>query len=156
MSWDRHTGNLRSVPPVTKRETTHDRETPIERAGAHHGTTGPARVDFGYSWFWTYGHLLPAAALTTATQKEDRGMQLVGELERRSQEGYVSSFWVAVAYLGLGQTDRVFEWLNRAYEERAPALVYFTREPMFDSVRADPRFTALISKMGLEERLSRS
>ena len=29
-------------------------------------TNGPARVDFGYSWFWTYGHLLPAAALTTA------------------------------------------------------------------------------------------
>ena len=51
---------------MTKQETTHDRETPIERAGAHHGRTGPARVDFGYSWFWTYGHLLPAAALTTA------------------------------------------------------------------------------------------
>ncbi len=88
--------------------------------------------------------------------QEDKGMQLLGELERRSQEGYVSSFWVAVAYLGLGQTDQVFEWLNTAYEERACALVYFTREPMFDSVRADPRFTALISKMGLEEQLSRS
>ena len=88
--------------------------------------------------------------------QKDKGMQLLGELERRSHEGYMSSFWVAVAYLGLGQTDRVFEWLNRAYEERACALVYFTREPMFDSVRADPRFTALISKMGLEERLSRS
>ena len=41
-------------------------ETTIERAGAPHGTKGAARVDFGFSWFWTYGHLLPAAALTTA------------------------------------------------------------------------------------------
>ena len=51
---------------MTKQDTTHDRETPIERAGAPRGAKGPARVDFGYSWFWTYGHLLPAAALTTA------------------------------------------------------------------------------------------
>lgn len=36
---------------MTKQETTHDRETPIERTGAPHGTKGPARVDFGYSWF---------------------------------------------------------------------------------------------------------
>jgi serine/threonine protein kinase/TolB-like protein/Tfp pilus assembly protein PilF len=57
---------------------------------------------------------------------------------------------VAFIYIGLGQKDQAFEWLNKAYEARSPWLVFGLKiDPRYDSLRSDPRFGNLLRRMNL-------
>ncbi len=87
--------------------------------------------------------------------KKDKAYEFLGELEERSKKGYVSSFWTALIYLGLGEVDKSFEWFEKAYEERDGNMIYFTVPPIFDPVRADPRYQQLLKKMGLEHLIEK-
>ncbi|MGW8281795.1 MAG: hypothetical protein ACWGON_00730, partial [Gemmatimonadota bacterium] len=60
----------------------------------------------------------------------------------------VSPSAFALAYLGLGD-DRVFEFLNLAITERNPIVTHLPSMPIYDSLRSDPRFPALLARMGL-------
>jgi hypothetical protein len=51
--------------------------------------------------------------------------------------------------VGLGQTDRAFEWLQKACDERAAALMNVKVDPALDSLRGDRRFAALLACAGL-------
>ena len=69
--------------------------------------------------------------------------EIVGQTER-----YVSPYNVARAYAARRDADRVFEWLERAYEEHNPDLIELRTEPVFDTVRGDARFPALLRRVG--------
>ncbi len=84
-------------------------------------------------------------------RKEAEG--LTAELEQRAKQGYGSASWLARVYLGLGDTDKVFEWLERAYDEHNLSLFYIPSEPLFAGLRSDPRFIDLMKRMGLENLL---
>jgi tetratricopeptide (TPR) repeat protein len=67
----------------------------------------------------------------------------------------IPSAFYSIAYMGLGESDRAFEHLERAYEEHHLGLLVTISVPhgfdtKLDSFRADPRFQALVKKMGLE------
>jgi eukaryotic-like serine/threonine-protein kinase len=66
-----------------------------------------------------------------------------------SKHGYVSSYSIAEGYMRLGQKDKAFEWLEKAYQDHDSGLVSIAVEPMFDPVRSDPRFRAIIRRMKL-------
>jgi len=83
-----------------------------------------------------------------AGQKEE-AMKIVAELEERSRSAYVSGFAMACPYLGLGDREKAFEWLEKAYEERSTWMLPLKVEPMYDSIRADPRFAGLLRRVGL-------
>jgi tetratricopeptide (TPR) repeat protein len=76
-------------------------------------------------------------------------LSVLEELQRRSDSSYISPVDVATVYLGLGRTDKTFEWLEKAYEGRAYGLVLMNVDPRFDRVRSDPRFADLITRVGL-------
>jgi eukaryotic-like serine/threonine-protein kinase len=76
----------------------------------------------------------------------ERVLQEVVALERTE---YVSPFAMAQPYLRLGQYDRAFEWLERAYEERSNGMVYLAVEPVLAPVRTDPRYHDLLKRVGL-------
>jgi serine/threonine protein kinase/tetratricopeptide (TPR) repeat protein len=71
----------------------------------------------------------------------------LAELGLLSKRRYVSAFPVAWIYLGLGNKDRAFEWLEKAYQERASRLVYLKAERAFDPLRSDPRFVDLLRRL---------
>jgi hypothetical protein len=50
-----------------------------------------------------------------------------------------------------GDLARALDLLERAYEEREPNMPYIGCHPMFDSLRAEPRFLALMRKMNLPQ-----
>jgi hypothetical protein len=50
-------------------------------------------------------------------------------------------------YAALGDPGRAFQWLDKAYRDRASALVRLKAEPGFDSLRSDPRFQDLLRRM---------
>ncbi len=87
-------------------------------------------------------------ALAVAGRKED-ALRVLGDVQRISKERRVSPYSNALVYVGLGDKDRAFEWLERAYAERSPKLVYLKVEPQLDGIRSDPRFGVLMAKMGL-------
>jgi hypothetical protein len=61
----------------------------------------------------------------------------------------VPAYLIARVYLGFGDNDRVFEYLDRACEERYGYLAYIKVDPIFDSVRPDARFESLTQRIGL-------
>jgi hypothetical protein len=71
-------------------------------------------------------------------------------LKQQSKQSYVPASEIATDYARLGEKDFVFEWLQKAYVDRDFFLVFPATNPAFDSCRSDPRFTALLKKMGLE------
>jgi adenylate cyclase len=75
-------------------------------------------------------------------------LQSLDEMERRR---YVSRAARAYVYAGLGDRDKAFEWLEKAYQERSDALAWFRQEPESKSLRSDPRFAALMRKIGFNE-----
>jgi TolB-like protein/DNA-binding winged helix-turn-helix (wHTH) protein/Tfp pilus assembly protein PilF len=87
------------------------------------------------------------AAATALSRRRRDAEQLVGELLALSRRGYVSPALLAVAYVALGDRDRAFDWLERAYEERANLMMYFAIHPLFDSLRDDPRYATLESRI---------
>lgn len=75
--------------------------------------------------------------------------QLIAELQQLSQERYVSSYYLAIIYLGVGEQDQVFSYLEQAYEEHASFLAFLKVEPMFDHLRSDPRLISLMQRVGI-------
>jgi TolB-like protein/class 3 adenylate cyclase/Flp pilus assembly protein TadD len=77
--------------------------------------------------------------------------QALNDLNDLSKRHYVDPYLIALIYTGLGDKDRAFEWLGRAYEERSRGMTSLKVAPELDSVRSDPRFTALLKKVGLDK-----
>jgi DNA-binding winged helix-turn-helix (wHTH) protein len=61
---------------------------------------------------------------------------------------------LAVLHGDLGELDEAFEYLDRALEDRDPALVHLAVAPQWDSLRVDPRFNERLGRMGLRAALS--
>ena len=67
----------------------------------------------------------------------------------RGRREYVSPYTLAFVPLGLGETAEALGWLEKAIEERSLPLKWIGVDPLFDSLRAEPRFQALLKRMGL-------
>ncbi len=74
---------------------------------------------------------------------------MLARLQNVDKQRYVAPLYFALIYGGLGDRDKVFEALDRAYDERAEYLVYLPTEPLADSFRDDPRFPQLLRRLGL-------
>ena len=70
-------------------------------------------------------------------------------LHQMSSKKYVTPYGVALVYAGLGETDKVFEYLEKAYDDRSNWLIWLKLDPRWDSVRSDKRFTELVRRVGL-------
>jgi hypothetical protein len=57
---------------------------------------------------------------------------------------------IAKVYAALGESDQAFQWLEKAYEGHR-LLLWLKVDPEYDPLRSDPRFSALLRKMGLEK-----
>lgn len=71
------------------------------------------------------------------------------ELLQSSRRRPVQAAFIAGAYLGLGDKDQALAWLERAYAERSNDLVSLKVNPVYDPLRADPRFQRLLERVGL-------
>jgi TolB-like protein/DNA-binding winged helix-turn-helix (wHTH) protein/Tfp pilus assembly protein PilF len=73
--------------------------------------------------------------------------QRLAMLEQQAKEHYVSPYAFAVTYALMGDRDRSLENLGKAIDERYPSMVFVQIEPVFDSLRSDPRFAALLHRI---------
>jgi len=93
----------------------------------------------------------PTAALAhayAATGRKAEAQKILHGWLRQSENSYVSSYMIATVYAGLGEKDKAFEYLEKAYQERSSDLPYFLRADLrMDSLRSDPRFQDLVRRM---------
>jgi TolB-like protein/DNA-binding winged helix-turn-helix (wHTH) protein/tetratricopeptide (TPR) repeat protein len=75
-------------------------------------------------------------------------LQAIRDLQLLASRAYVTPYYFAMVHAGAGDNDEAFRWLEKAYEERSPFLVYLRTEPRLDSLRADSRYRALLRRVG--------
>jgi serine/threonine-protein kinase len=95
-----------------------------------------------------------AAALGHAcavSGKKARAESVIAELTQQSSQRYVAPVEIAVIYVGLGEKEQAFEWLEKAYRDHSPWLIWLNVDPRFDKLHSDPRFADLLRRMGLPQ-----
>jgi TolB-like protein/Flp pilus assembly protein TadD len=75
----------------------------------------------------------------------------IDALNKRALDGYVAPFNLAIIYLGLGDHQRALSRLDEAYVAHSQLLGLLKMDRIFDPLRPDPRFTALLRKVGLDK-----
>jgi tetratricopeptide (TPR) repeat protein len=97
----------------------------------------------------THAFLAHAFALGGRT---DDALRELGALQERGQQGYVPAFDYAVVFVGLGRTDEVFFWLDRALAEHS--IRPYLMDATFDPIRSDPRYQRVLKAMNLPQGVS--
>jgi len=92
---------------------------------------------------------LEAMTLAAAGQK-DIAQEMLGVILRRSAHEYISPVSIAYICTALGDFNAAFGHLDRAIHDRDPNILGLKSNPIFDALREDPRYHALLRKMQLE------
>ena len=91
------------------------------------------------------------AHIYAASGRETEARQILAEFQKLSEHSYVQATDLALVHAGLGDKDKAFAWLDKAYEERSFGLINLKVEPRFDSLHSDPRFADLLRRIGLTQ-----
>ena len=76
-----------------------------------------------------------------------RAMTTLEELKKKSLGGEVAPFNLALVYLGLGDRARALDYLEQAFAAASEMLVWLKVDRMYDPLRSEPRFMALMKRM---------
>lgn len=78
--------------------------------------------------------------------------KILSDLLRQSKKNYVSPYMIGTVYAGLGNKEKAFEFLDKAYREKSPDIPYFLKGDLrLDALRSDPRFQDLLRRVGLSQ-----
>ena len=128
-----HTGLARSLEALGRFD-----EARVEYEEGRRLSSGIASPSFGL------------AHLAAASGNEAEARRLLGELIEGRATSVVSAWGIAVLHASLGDIEETFKWLEVAVEERSPGLILLRVHPRLDPIRNDPRYHALVRRVGLE------
>jgi tetratricopeptide (TPR) repeat protein len=98
----------------------------------------------GYSWF-----VSTLGGAYAQLGDESRARQILATLEERSQRENVPPLFFALVHMALDQKEQALEFLEMAFEERGPNMVSLHYYPPWDDLRSEPRFIALVERVGI-------
>ena len=78
--------------------------------------------------------------------------EMLDDLTKLAQHKYVAPQFFAGIHIGLGESDRAMEYLEKSYEEHSHWLIYLHIDPSMDPLRDQPRFQDLLQRVGLPPR----
>jgi TolB-like protein/Tfp pilus assembly protein PilF len=93
---------------------------------------------------WYQGYLGYAYAISGDRAKAEQALR---ELEELARQQYVSPTAFATIYLGLGQNEKCLDWLEKSYKQQDSACWYLKIDQIYDNVRTESRFQALVQKV---------
>ena len=76
------------------------------------------------------------------------GVKVLEQMKKLSASVYISPIDLSLVYAELGDMDQSYAWFKKGYEDESEEIIFFHVEPVFDTVRHDPRFTELVRKAG--------
>ena len=94
-----------------------------------------------------------ALACAIASESIDAGLKMLNELQTETETKFVSPYTIATIHAGLGNTDEVFNWLNKAVDSKSVWLIHlhFSADPRFNPYKSDIRFSDLLNKIHLTD-----
>jgi serine/threonine protein kinase/Tfp pilus assembly protein PilF len=81
--------------------------------------------------------------------RKDEALKILDQLKQLSKQRFVYAYGVALVYVGLGDKDQAFQWLEKSFQDHEARINRLKVDPLFDSVRSDPRYADLIHRIGL-------
>ena len=84
-----------------------------------------------------------------ALNRREEADEILARLEGESRQQYVRAEYLAMGHAAVGDFDRAFEALERAYQTRSAGLIYLHLDPGYEPLRADPRYKELVRRIGL-------
>jgi serine/threonine-protein kinase len=81
--------------------------------------------------------------------RADRARELLAELEQTAEQTFVPCYYIAAIHSGSEERELTLEWLEKACEQRESWMVFLNIDPIWDRFRSEPRFQALVRKVGL-------
>jgi len=81
--------------------------------------------------------------------QRSQALRVLDQLRTASKQRYVPALSFAIVYVGLGEKEQAFLWLEKAYDERTNSLAYLNVQATWDPLRSDPRFADLVRRIGL-------
>jgi len=106
----------------------------MERAVALTPGLGRVKADLGYSY--------------AAVGNKDKAREILNEFLKLFRPASFPAFMIAEVYIGLGDRHNALEWLHRALDQKDLAP-FLSCDPVFDPLRADPRFSAVLKRANL-------
>ena len=94
---------------------------------------------------------LLAAATYAKVGRTEEARRMVEEIERTWQPGSSLSVFIAAVHARLGEKDPAFEWLEKAFHDRVGFLINFKSHPLWEELRGDPRYHALVKRIGIPD-----
>jgi len=92
----------------------------------------------------------PIRAFCLAVEgRKEEALALVEKVQRAAPGTFIHSTYIANTYAILGQREKMYEWLDRAYADRDGMLLYATKQGCYRRYRSEPRFAALVQKLGV-------
>ena len=98
----------------------------------------------------SHGATLPLLSLAHALASagaSDSARRVLAGVEAKTAGGYLPSYETAKVHLALGDRDAALRWLERAFEERSHSMAFLRVDPQLAALRAEPRFTRLVSRV---------
>ncbi|HZB45549.1 MAG TPA: winged helix-turn-helix domain-containing protein [Pyrinomonadaceae bacterium] len=83
--------------------------------------------------------------------RKGEAAKVLKELLELNERRYVTPAALAYVHIGLGDKDRAFVWLEKAYQEHSNFIAYLKVVPVVDPLRSDPRFADLVRRVGLPQ-----
>jgi tetratricopeptide (TPR) repeat protein len=104
-----------------------------------------ATLKYGKEYLSWFGYALALSGDTASAR------QILEELEEIRTHGLASADDIARVHIALGQLDQAFEWLDRAFDERALFIIYLNVHPSYEPLRADERYRLCLERLGLSD-----
>ncbi|MDQ2974275.1 MAG: tetratricopeptide repeat protein [Acidobacteriota bacterium] len=89
------------------------------------------------------------AYVMAVSGKRSEALAGLTELQERAKRQYVPPYDIALIYVGLGEKDKAFAWLEKAYNDHSTEMIYFKVEPLLAPLRSDSRYQDLLRRMKL-------
>jgi hypothetical protein len=96
------------------------------------------------------GPSIGLANLEASMGHSEGARRMLAELTAARAHRVVSAWGIATVHAHLGDVDEAFRWLDLAVAERATGLTFLRVHPRLDAIRKDPRYPALLTRVGLD------
>ena len=106
-------------------------------------------IEAGIGTSTVYGFVQARAQLKLGNRQA--AQKMAADMLALAKTRHVTPYRIALVYIGLEDTDRAFEWLEKAFADRSMRPDFMPYDPIYDGLRADPRFADLLRRAGLPQ-----
>jgi tetratricopeptide (TPR) repeat protein len=96
-------------------------------------------------------HILSALGLAhSLSGNREKAEKVLKELIAMSDKGIIPLFIIPWIFFAVDEKDKAFEWMERAFEENDPLLMWIKSDPIIKPLKGDPRYDIILEKLGLD------